>query len=281
MTSEALVDQFRKLIPEAGLPILGLGANPDYKALLALAQSFDFSSHEQCGLVVSALGFASQDFDLPTQLAVRSVAESIDWPTYTLSDGYWIEAADNSVFLTEIGMGFTEKDAALMSDVVEERAPGFGYIALGMATNEAVPLQIIKSLVNFEDPVLALASTHPALEPLDIATLLNEIADGAWVCELVLGREGWPELDWKDAFTIASERCRKSPAFWEVLLSGMAGETTWRWLDEFLEEFEDGCESGELDDLADAMRTNPGLIEIARLSGWTEAEEVAEEVSAN
>lgn len=281
MSSEALVDQFRKLIPEVGLAIRDLPANPDYKALMALAQSFDFSSHEQCGLVVSALCSASEDFDLPTQLAVRSVAESIEWPTYTLADGYWIEAADNSVFLTEIGMGFTEKDAAIMSDVVEERAPGFGYVALGMAANEAVPLQIIKSLVNFEDPVLALASTHAGLEPLDIATLLNEIADGAWVCQLVLGREGWPRLDWKDAFTIASQRCRKSPAFWKVLLSGMAGETSWRWIDEFLDEFEDGCEPEELDDLADAMRTNPELVEIARLSGWTEAEEVAEQVSTN
>lgn len=281
VTDEALKQELRSLIPEAGFTVRGLSANPDYKALLASVQSMDCSTDEECGRMVSALCSVSEGFDLPTQIALRAVAESVDWPPYTLGDGYWIEASDNSAFLTGLGMGFSVEDSPLMSDIAEERAPGFGFIALGMAANQVVPRNVIMSLVNFEDPVVALASTHPSLDRVDIETLLHNVENGAWVAELVLGREGWPWLDWKDAFTIASEGCRKSSVFWEVLLSGMAGERPWSWFDDFLYEFEDGCEPSELDDLAQAMSSNPELVDLARKSSWIEAAEVAEGVSAN
>jgi len=272
MVDELLASRISSLLPDGGFKIQGLADNSAYQNLSALIQSVGASDAEECGRVVGTLTTLSRQQDLPTQIVLRLLAESVEWPPYMRGDGYWAEPSKNASELVLIGWNLSADDVDFARDVVEAGISGVGFIALGLAKNQQLPRELILSLKEFDDPVIAVASEHPSLVAEDVRDLLQQVENFAWISALVSGQDGWTWPDWQQAFGLVSTGCPDSKAFWEVLLSEIAKSPRWPWIEDFVEDFEDydgGPE--ELEGLVATLKEHPELMGIAFSGGWVPA----------
>ena len=270
MVGESLMLRISELIPERGFTIDGLANDSAFEAILELIEAQATQDNEQCEQFVEALVGLCEGRDLQTQIALRLLADSVEWPPYERGDGYWGEPSDNAVEVVDVGLNLNPGDVGLARAIANLRVDGVGFIALGMARNDCVPRDVILALGQHPDPVIAAISTHSSLTADDIRNLLSRVDNGTWVASWLLGRDGWTWPEWQYAFGAASLDPSQSLAFWQVLLKEMASPSRWLWIDDFLQDLEDDEASSEdLEDLKRLLEADEDLVRLALESGWS------------
>jgi len=269
MIDESLGSKLLELIPDGGFTLATLQEEPAYAEMLAVIQSQPMADADQCAHIVKSLTRLTKDRDVPTQIALRLLAESVVWPMYERGDGYWAEPSRNAVALVRMGRDLSASDVWLARDVLTLPYRGVGFIGLGLAVNEDMPREVILSLVGLEDPVLAAASAHSSLGVEDVRTILSRMENGVWVGLWILGGDGWTWPDWQDAFGVVSEDASQPLAFWEAVLTDLLNPSQHLWTELFLDSIEDAdFDVEELESLLALMSAYPHLESLALQSAW-------------
>lgn len=277
MVNSAFSAQVAAKIPLQGFQVAGVTETPAYADLLSLIQSQGATTIEACSEIVTTLMELSQSQDLQTEIILRSLAEGVEWPEYDGGDGYWAEPSNNSVKLVRIGRHLQSHQVELANSILNSGLPGVRFLAIGIAKNPNLPRDVILTLGNFSDPVIVTATDHPSLTAADVRSLLDQVNDGEWVADFVLGNDGWRWPDWQDAFGVYSG-CPDSPAFWQVAFSEFVNPDPCAWFKDFLFAVQATPIDQDRGDfwmtfegLQTAMMNQPDLIPLALATAWPPA----------
>jgi hypothetical protein len=271
MAGSSLEEEFAALVPEGGFTLVGLQDDGAFVAMSEVVKAHEAENEAVCGRIVDSLTGLTTGRDLQTHIALRLLAENVDWPPYERGDGYWSEPSDNAVALVRLGGCLSSEQIDIARSVMALPLRGVAFLALGLATNPNMPRDVILGLALMPDPVIAAASTHDSLEVKDVQDLLSRVDNGVWVSTWIRGLDGWTWPDWQYAFQEATGGFgQSSAAFWEALLLGCASPSRWPWIDDFIQDLEDGeSEIHDLDGLLEVLSERPDLVSVAASSGWS------------